>query len=101
MNVDICHLSVTLGLLPDNEDLRRRWGNEFGVPANSPFELLGPRISHDCAGAALFCAPKRTEHHICGVMWNLLFSGHSTLRRDKFFISPIPPAQPRTAGEDE
>lgn len=44
------------GLLPDNEDVRRRWGDEFGVPANNPIDLLGTRIGHDCAGAVQFCA---------------------------------------------
>ena len=45
------------GLLPDGEDVRRRWANEFGVPANDPFQLLGTPVGHDCAGAVQFCAP--------------------------------------------
>ncbi|HVU90745.1 MAG TPA: HipA N-terminal domain-containing protein, partial [Jatrophihabitans sp.] len=28
------------GLLPDNEDVLRRWGSRFGVPWNSPFAHL-------------------------------------------------------------
>lgn len=43
------------GLLPDNEDIRREWAGEYGVPAQSPFDLLGTPIGHDCAGAVQFC----------------------------------------------
>lgn len=46
------------GLLPDNQDVLRRWGAEFGVSPNSPFELLGTEIGYDCAGAVQFCAPQ-------------------------------------------
>ena len=45
------------GLLPDSDDVRRRWAGEFGVPANDPFQLLGTPIGHDCAGAVQFCRP--------------------------------------------
>ena len=45
------------GLLPDSDDVRRRWAGEFGVPASDPFGLLGTPIGHDCAGAVQFCRP--------------------------------------------
>lgn len=49
------------GLLPDGEDVRRRWADEFGVPANDPFRLLGTPIGHDCTGAVQFCAPEEVN----------------------------------------
>lgn len=45
------------GLLPDNGDVLRRWGRDFGVSAASPYTLLGTQIGHDCAGAVQFCPP--------------------------------------------
>ncbi len=45
------------GLLPDNERVRFLWGREFGVDERSPFNLLGTKVGHDCAGAVQFCHP--------------------------------------------
>ena len=52
------------GLLPDNERVRFLWGREFGVDEHSPFDLLGTRVGHDCAGAVQFCRPE----HLDGLM---------------------------------
>jgi serine/threonine-protein kinase HipA len=38
------------GLLPDNDDIRKRWGQRFGVSPNNPFALLS-HIGQDCPGA--------------------------------------------------
>lgn len=38
------------GLLPDNSDIRRRWGQRFGVSANNPHALL-THMGADCPGA--------------------------------------------------
>lgn len=46
------------GLLPDNERVRFLWGREFGVNEHLPFDLLGTRVGHDCAGAVQFCRPE-------------------------------------------
>lgn len=46
------------GLLPDNERVRFLWGREFGVDEHSPFDLLGTKVGHDCAGAVQFCHPE-------------------------------------------
>ena len=45
------------GLLPDAEDVRRDWAKDYHVAPNSPFELLGSPVGHDCAGAVQFCRP--------------------------------------------
>ena len=39
-----------LGLLPDSEDVRTRWANQFAVSAENPFALL-EHMGLDCAGA--------------------------------------------------
>lgn len=49
------------GLLPDNADVRARWGREFGVSVASPFPLLRTQVGHDCAGAVQFCAPDAVD----------------------------------------
>lgn len=41
------------GLLPDNQDIRRRWGRRFGVSAGNPFALL-EHMGIDCPGALQF-----------------------------------------------
>ena len=41
------------GLLPDNDDVIRRWARELGVRPNA-FDLLATRIGEDCAGAVQF-----------------------------------------------
>jgi serine/threonine-protein kinase HipA len=46
------------GLLPDNENVLRRWGRRFGVPWNSPFAHLR-HVGEDVAGAAQFVQESR------------------------------------------
>jgi serine/threonine-protein kinase HipA len=48
------------GLLPDNENVLRRWGRRFGVPWNSPFAQLR-NVGEDVAGAARFVRESRLE----------------------------------------
>ena len=50
------------GLLPDNEQVLRRWGREFHVSASSAFSLLATSIGEDCAGAVRFAPPDEPEH---------------------------------------
>jgi serine/threonine-protein kinase HipA len=50
------------GLLPDNEQVLRRWGREFHVTASSAFSLLATPIGEDCAGAVRFAPPDELEH---------------------------------------
>lgn len=38
------------GLLPDNDEVRKRWGRRFNVSPNNPFTLL-THMGQDCAGA--------------------------------------------------
>jgi len=49
------------GLLPDNEQVLRRWGREFHVSASSAFSLLATPIGEDCAGAVRFAPPDELE----------------------------------------
>lgn len=42
-----------LGLLPDNVEVRERWGSQFGVNGANPFALL-EHMGADCAGAVEF-----------------------------------------------
>ena len=46
------------GLLPDDPEVRRRWGRRFGVSANNPFSLLG-HVGEDCPGACRFVREDR------------------------------------------
>ena len=41
------------GLLPDNDDVRRRWASEFGIRDRDTFGLIAA-IGRDAAGAAQF-----------------------------------------------
>lgn len=43
-----------LGLLPDDEHVRREAGRRFGVSGNNPFALLS-HMGLDCPGAVQFC----------------------------------------------
>ena len=43
-----------LGLLPDDEQVRREAGRRFGVSGNNPFALL-THMGLDCPGAVQFC----------------------------------------------
>ena len=45
-----------LGLLPDDERIRREAGRRFGVSGNNPFALLS-HMGLDCPGAVQFCNP--------------------------------------------
>lgn len=49
-----------LGLLPDDEHVRREAGRRFGVSGNDPFALLS-HMGLDCPGAVQFC-PRGEEH---------------------------------------
>lgn len=44
------------GLLPDNQQVRERWAQQFGVPATNPFALLA-HMGKDCPGAVQICLP--------------------------------------------
>ncbi len=42
------------GLLPDNDRVLTRWGQQFHVSPSSPFALLGTPIGLECSGAVQF-----------------------------------------------
>ncbi len=46
------------GLLPDNDEVLRRWGRLYQVSARNPFRLLS-HVGEDCAGAVQFVRPDR------------------------------------------
>lgn len=46
-----------LGLLPDDNRIRREAGRRFGVSGNNPFALLS-HMGLDCPGAVQFCPPE-------------------------------------------
>jgi serine/threonine-protein kinase HipA len=49
------------GLLPDNDQVLRRWGRNFHVSPSSAFSLLATPIGEDCAGAVRFAPPDELE----------------------------------------
>jgi serine/threonine-protein kinase HipA len=49
------------GLLPDNDQVLRRWAPDFHVSASSAFSLLSTPIGEDCAGAVRFAPPDALE----------------------------------------
>ena len=49
------------GLLPDNDQVLRRWAREFHVSSSSAFSLLATPIGEDCAGAVRFAPPDELE----------------------------------------
>lgn len=49
------------GLLPDDEQVRERWGRRFQVSTNSPFSLLSTPLGEDCPGAVRFVRPERLD----------------------------------------
>ncbi len=49
------------GLLPDNDQVLRRWARDFHVSASSAFSLLATPIGEDCAGAVRFAPPDALE----------------------------------------
>ncbi len=48
------------GLLPDDPEVRRRWGLKFGVSHNNPFGLLA-HVGEDCPGACRFVTEERFD----------------------------------------
>jgi serine/threonine-protein kinase HipA len=48
------------GLLPDNPDVLRRWGREFGASPENPFALLA-HVGLDVAGAIQLVPPDRLD----------------------------------------
>lgn len=46
------------GLLPDNNEVLRRWGQRFQVSARNPFRLLS-HVGEECAGAVQFIPPEK------------------------------------------
>ncbi len=48
------------GLLPDNDEVLRRWGQRFQVSARNPFRLLS-HVGEECAGAVQFIRPDRVD----------------------------------------
>ncbi len=48
------------GLLPDNDDVRRRWASRFGVPATNSFLLLA-HMGVESPGAVQLCFPDEID----------------------------------------
>lgn len=59
------------GLLPDNDDVLRRWAREYEASISSPSSLLATDIGMDCAGAVQFYRPDRdpAADRDSGVRW--------------------------------
>lgn len=53
------------GLLPDDPEVRRRWGRNFGVSGNNPFALLA-HVGEDCPGACRFVREDRLAAALSG-----------------------------------
>lgn len=49
------------GLLPDDAQVRDRWGRHFQVSTASPFSLLATPLGEDCPGAVRFVGPDRLD----------------------------------------
>ncbi len=49
------------GLLPDNDQVLRRWARNFHVSPSSAFSLLATPIGEDCAGAVRFAPPDELD----------------------------------------
>lgn len=49
------------GLLPDDDQVRERWGRRFQVSTSSPFSLLSTPLGEDCPGAVRFVRPERLD----------------------------------------
>ncbi|MXZ30998.1 MAG: hypothetical protein F4236_00805 [Acidimicrobiia bacterium] len=45
-------------LLPDDEEVLKRWCVRYGAPPDRPLELLGTVIGRECAGAVQFAPPE-------------------------------------------
>lgn len=52
-----------LGLLPDNDAVRKEMALEFGVSPNNPVALLA-NMGLDCPGAVQFCAPEEIDDSV-------------------------------------
>jgi serine/threonine-protein kinase HipA len=60
------------GLLPDNDQVLRRWARNSHVSPSSAFSLLATPIGEDCAGAVRFAPPDELERvlgHSGEVTW--------------------------------
>ncbi len=57
--------SFVSGLLPDDGEVLRRWGQKFQVSARNPFRLL-ENVGEECAGAVQFIAPERVDAWLSG-----------------------------------
>jgi serine/threonine-protein kinase HipA len=61
------------GLLPDNNEVLRRWGRRFQVSARNPFRLLS-HVGEECAGAVQFIPTENATRWLggqapAGVSW--------------------------------
>jgi serine/threonine-protein kinase HipA len=50
------------GLLPDNNEILRRWGQRFHVSPRNPFRLLA-NVGEDCAGAVQLVKPESVSDY--------------------------------------
>lgn len=57
------------GLLPDNEDVLRRWARDFDASISSPSSFLATDIGLDCAGAVRFYPQEQIADRRSGVDW--------------------------------
>lgn len=53
------------GLLPDDNEVLRRWGRRFQVSPRNPFRLLA-HVGEECAGAVQFVSPERADQWLAG-----------------------------------
>lgn len=53
------------GLLPDNNEILRRWGQRFHVSPRNPFRLL-THVGEDCAGAVQLVKPESESDYLAG-----------------------------------
>ncbi len=51
------------GLLPDNNEVLRRWGQRFQVSPRNPFKLL-THVGEDCAGAVQLVKPEAASNYL-------------------------------------
>ncbi len=57
------------GLLPDNQEVLKRWSQDYQVSASNVFALLS-HVGEDCAGAVQFVCPDRIDSRAPGdVQW--------------------------------
>jgi serine/threonine-protein kinase HipA len=53
------------GLLPDHNEILRRWGQRFHVSPRNPFRLLA-HVGEDCAGAVQLVKPDSVSDYLAG-----------------------------------